>query len=190
MSSEDKPNKLSKTQWKQLSLNHWIMTQIVLSIHHMVQHYFGLKGRKKHLDPLMDLFETMDGKIRCILDGLVHDDFLDRGGNLKPGVTRNDCPSTYDGICNRILTIFYNPEKEVVLSYKPYDAGLKRPKKLQKYIPNEDRTKFIKDLTDLENFVNTCLEKLRPLMDSSKKYEFDNCLTKIQSCKVIISSLP
>lgn len=190
MSSEDKPNKLSKKQWKQLSLDHWRMTQDVLSIHHMIQHYFGLQGRKKHLDPLMDLFETMDGEIRCILDGLVHDDFLDRGGNLKPGLVWNDCPSTYDGICNRRLTIFYNPEDEMVSSYKPYDLGLKRPKRLQKYIPNEDRVKFIKDLTDLENFVKKCLEKMRPLMNSSKKYAFDNCLTKIQSCKVIISSLP
>ena len=192
-SKESPPNLLSKEEWKELDRIYWTLTQRTLDIHHMVQHYFGMQGRKTNLDPLMDLYMTCDEEMRSALDSIVHMDFMDaEAKNLKPGLVWTDCPSTIDeGLgMHRYLTIFYNHEDELVSSYKPYDSGLKRPKRLQRCIPTEDRIKFMKDLTDLENFVKMCREKLRPLMTSTNKRVFDCTLPKIESCKSIISTLP
>jgi hypothetical protein len=196
---ESPPNLLSKEEWKELDRIYWTLTQRTLDIHHMVQYYFGVRNRKTNLDPLMDLFITCNKKMRSALDNIVHMDFLDAGAknlepgsllNLKPGLVWRDCPSTVDLGSRRYLTIFYNHEDELVSSYKPYDFGLKKPKRLQRCIPTEDRIKFMKDLTDLEEFVKMCRNKLRPLMTSSNKYAFDCALPKIESCKSIISTLP
>jgi hypothetical protein len=191
--TESPPNRLSKEEWKELDRIYWTLTQRTLDIHHMVQHYFGMQGRKTNLDPLMDLFMTCDEEMRSALDSIVHMDFLDANAeNLKPGLVWTDCPSTIDeGLgMHRYLTIFYNHEDELVSSYKPYDFGLKRPKRLQRCIPTEDRIKFMKDLTDLEEFVKMCRNKLLPLMTSSNKHVFDCALPKIETCKSIISTLP
>ena len=193
MSAKESPNRLSKEEWKKLDSIHWTLTQRTLDIHHMVQHYFGMQGRKTNLDPLMDLFMTCDEEMRSALDSIVHMDFLDANAeNLKPGLVWTDCPSTIDeGLgMHRYLTIFYNHEDELVSSYKSYDSGLKKPKRLQRCIPTEDRIKFMKDLTDLEEFVKMCRNKLRPLMTSSNKHVFDCALSKLETCKSIISTLP
>ena len=187
---ESPPNLLSKEEWKELDRIYWTLTQRTLDIHHMVQHYFGMQGRKTNLDPLMDLYMTCDEEMRSALDSIVHMDFMDaEAKNLKPGLVWRDCPSTVDLSSRRYLTIFYNHEDELVSSYKPYDSGLKKPKRLQRCIPTEDRIKFMKDLTDLEEFVKMCRNKLRPLMTSSNKHVFDCALPKIETCKSIISTL-
>jgi len=191
MSVKESPNLLSKEEWKELDRIQWTLTQRTLDIHHMVQHYFGVRNRKTNLDPLMDLFMTCNEKMRSALDSIVHMDFMDANAeNLKPGLVWRDCPSTVDLGSRRYLTIFYNHEDELVSSYKPYDFGLKKPKRLQRCIPTEDRIKFMKDLTDLEEFVKMCRNKLLPLMTSSNKHVFDCALPKIETCKSIISTLP
>ena len=193
MSAKENPNLLSKEEWKELDRIYWTLTQRTLDINHMVQHYFGMQGRKTNLDPLMDLYMTCDEEMRSALDSIVHMDFMDANAeNLKPGLVWTDCPSTIDeGLgMHRYLTIFYNHEDELVSSYKPYDFGLKKPKRLQRCIPTEDRIKFMKDLTDLEEFVKMCRNKLLPLMTSSYKHVFDCALPKIETCKSIISTLP
>ena len=201
MSAKESPNRLSKEEWKKLDSIHWTLTQRTLDIHHMVQHYFGMQGRKTNLDPLMDLYMICNEDMRDALDSIVHMDFLKADANLKPGLVWNDCPSTVDeGLgMHRYLTIFYNHEDELVSSYKSYDSGLKKPKRLQRCIPTEDRIKFMKDLTDLEEFVKMCRNKLQPLMTSCRCGNrsichhisvFDCALPKIETCKSIISTLP
>jgi hypothetical protein len=185
MSTKERPNLLSKEEWEGLDRKFYVLKGRVLDIHHMIYYYFGKREQK--LVPLQNLHVSLE-EVKSVFDTMIHMDFMDKNArHLKPGVDWDDCPSTGD----RYLTIFYNHDLEFVSSYKPYDLGLKKPKKLQRWVPTDDKVKFLKDLNDLEKLIRVCRKRLRTLiMTDSSRRTFDDVIPEIEACKSAVSSLP
>jgi len=193
------PNLLSKEEWEELNRSYWTQTKRTHDIHHMVQYYFGLRDPRRL--PLMDLYDLCNGEMKNALDHIVHMDFLVTANDLKQGLDWEDCPSALRWTGHRhYFTIFYSPDDVLLSSYEPYYFGLRKPRRLQRCIPTEDRIKFMKDLTDLEEIVKMCRNRLQPIMTSCSggaceicrriPSVFDCALPKIETCKSIISTLP